>query len=68
MSLTCMIFGHKTNPHKYGKIIGLYNPWYDAIGRSHHDIKFECVRCGEAFTVCKVHGYHQKEMENCKDN
>lgn len=68
MSLTCKIFGHKTNPHKYGEIVALRNPWYDGIGRSHHNITATCERCEEKFTICKVHGYTAEEFAKISED
>jgi hypothetical protein len=57
MNILCRLFGHKRNIGWYGD--GLYGDiqlWgIDGVGRAHASIVAECDRCGETYTLARLH-------------
>jgi len=62
MAVMCTIFGHKPPVYKekgwwspgeeYGR---LKHPQRDNLGVFHYQVVGECARCGQQFTVARVH-------------
>lgn len=62
MKVLCKIFGHKPPIYKQkgwwspGEEYGcLRFPYRDNVGRVHCHVFAECARCGDNFTVARVH-------------
>ncbi len=57
MSVLCAMFGHKRDRGWYGD--GLYGDvipcGIDNVGRAHGYISAKCDRCGETYTLARLH-------------